>query len=613
MRKIKAYQYWSIRAKLLYFTAMFILLSVFAVSALSYMEYTKDSRQKAADQVQQTIDQVSININNYLDDLFRLALSPYRNETVMDALDTNVSGSEMKQLDKRRLIEDYLDEIMIYPRSDILRVFILADEVYFSGRFPLTINTEEDFTQYGWYKEAMSTQEAIFVPAHHQQLVKYDKTEVFSIVKRLRSIRNTDRVLGLIKVDANYKGIANICSKVDVGREGRFFIIDRQGKQIYANSSHPDNEVFFKAVGDRVEPFTMKKNGKTYLVNFANVPRTNWMIVAVNSMEELNSNSVKTRNKAFLFAIACSLLAIVILAMFVRRFLRPLLHIVRLMKKVENGQLDVQFPYYRQDEIGYLGSSFNRLTRQISVMLATNTQLVKEVYESQMLQQEAQINALHSQIRPHFIFNSLNMIQILMQSGEQDKALLHLNQLSLLMRSITSWDKELPLRRELELVQAYLGIQSTRYEGRLEYRIEVEESLMNASVPSLLFQPIIENAVIHGCEMKRGKTTIRLYSELTEENTLFHIQDDGKGMSGEKLAELQAMLDQGATSDRTEGTGAKNSTASTQRGGSPGTGIGLLNIDKRVKLKYGPVYGLRIHSETGQGTTVTVALPPDFA
>ncbi|GJM82246.1 hypothetical protein HMSSN139_47420 [Paenibacillus sp. HMSSN-139] len=84
-------------------------------------------------------------------------------------------------------------------------------------------------------------------------------------------------------------------------------------------------------------------------------------------------------------------------------------------------------------------------------------------------------------------------------------------------------------------------------------------------------------------------------------------------MSGEKLAELQAMLDQGATSDRTEGTGAKNSTASTQRGGSPGTGIGLLNIDKRVKLKYGPVYGLRIHSETGQGTTVTVALPPDFA
>ncbi|GJM82247.1 hypothetical protein HMSSN139_47430 [Paenibacillus sp. HMSSN-139] len=263
--------------------------------------------------------------------------------------------------------------------------------------------------------------------------------------------------------------------------------------------------MFIKAVGDRVEPFTMKKNGKTYLVNFANVPRTNWTIVAVNSMEELNSNSVKTRNKAFLFAIACSLLAIVILAMFVRRFLRPLLHIVRLMKKVENGQLDVQFPYYRQDEIGYLGSSFNRLTRQISVMLATNTQLVKEVYESQMLQQEAQINALHSQIRPHFIFNSLNMIQILMQSGEQDKALLHLNQLSLLMRSITSWDKELPLRRELELVQAYLGIQSTRYEGRLEYRIEVEESLMNASVPSLLFQPIIENAVIHGCEMKAGE------------------------------------------------------------------------------------------------------------
>jgi two-component system, sensor histidine kinase YesM len=612
VRNVKAYHDWSIRAKLLLFTALFILLSVFAVSALSYMEYTKDSRQKAADQVQQTIDQVSININNYLDDLFRLALSPYRNETVMDALDTNVSGSQMKQLDKRRLIEDYLDEIMIYPRSDILRVFILADEVYFSGRFPLTLNTEEDFTQYDWYKEAMSTQEAIFVPAHRQQIVKYDQTEVFSVVKRLRSIRKTDRVLGLIKVDANYKGIANICSKVDVGLEGRFFIIDRQGKQIYADASHPDNGVFSEAIGERDKPFTMKNNGKMYLVNFANVPRTNWTIIAVNSMEELNANFVKTRNRAFLFAIACSLFAIVILTMFVRRFLRPLLHIVRLMKKVENGQLDVQFPYYRQDEIGYLGSSFNRLTRQINVMLAENTQLVKEVYESQMLQQEAQINALHSQIRPHFIFNSLNMIQILMQSGEQDKALLHLNQLSLLMRSMTAWDKELPLRRELELVQAYLSIQSTRYEGRLEYRIEVAESLLNASVPSLLFQPIIENAVIHGCEMKRGKTTIRLYTELTEENALFHIQDDGKGMNREQLAGLQARLDRGI-SDPSGGTSTKNLSTPGQPTGLPGTGIGLLNIDKRIKLKYGPLYGLRIRSEYNQGTTVTIVLPSDFA
>lgn len=610
MRKCKAYRYWSIRAKLLFFTALFILISVFSVSALSYMEYTKDSRQKAADQVQQTIDQVSININNYLDDLFRLTLAPYRNETVMDALDRNISGSEMKQLDKRRLIEDYLDEIMIYPRSDILRVFILADEVYFSGRFPLTINTEKDFTQYDWYKEAMATQEAIFVSVHQQQLIKYDKTEVFSIVKRLRSIRNTDRVLGVIKVDANYKGIENICSKVDVGQEGRFFIIDQQGKLIYANSSRPDSAAFYNAIGSREKPFTMKENGKSYLVNFANVPRTNWTIVAVNSMEELNANSVKTRNTAFLFAIACSLLAIVILAVFVRRFLRPLLHIVRLMKKVESGQLDVQFPYNRQDEIGYLGSSFNHLTQQINVMLSTNTKLVKEVYESKMLQQEAQINALHSQIRPHFIFNSLNMIQILMQSGEQDKALLHLNQLSLLMRSLTAWDKELPLRKELELVQAYLGIQSTRYEGRLEYRIEVDESLMNTSVPSLLFQPIIENAVIHGCELKRGKTTIWMYNELTADYTLFHIRDNGKGMSGEKLVALQTMLSQGAALHAEE---TKPGGPAAKSGVSPGTGIGLLNIDKRVKLKYGPAYGLRIQSEWEKGTIVTVMLPPEFS
>ncbi|KIL39440.1 hypothetical protein SD70_19885 [Gordoniibacillus kamchatkensis] len=594
----RKYLRWNMKAKLLVLSALFTVSSVVLVSLLSYMRYTQDFERQSAEKVQQIIEQASLNIDTYLQDLFRLSLAPYRNNSLMQALEDGETGSEIDQLDKRRLVEGFLDEMMIYPRQDIIQVFILTDEIYTSGRNPRSVDPKADFRSLDWYRKALQSQDPFFVPTHRQDLVaRSDVPQVFSIVRQLRSTRNTEKVLGVIKVDANYKGVEAICAKVNMGKDGGLFIIDKNKNLIYSSVAALRPADIFEQIARQPSPgapFCME--GGNYLINSVYLPAADWTIVAVNSVKELNRSAAQTRNFALYSAIVCSLVAIGMLSLLTGTFLRPLLNIVKLMHKVEKGHLDVRFDERRKDEIGYLGTSFNALVSQISDMLEENTQLVKEVYETKLLQKEAQINALHNQIRPHFIFNTLNMISLLMQTGDQHKAVDHINKLSSLLRNMFSWDKSIPLQREAELLDAYLSIQSSRFQGRLAYAIDIPAHLNAAMIPALLIQPVVENAVIHGCENKREKTDIRITCGTSEERLTIVVEDSGKGMDEETLSRLRQKLSEPGAQQGRQSPGG-------------GAGIGLVNVNQRIKWNYGPEYGLEVDSSPDTGTRVAIHLP----
>lgn len=589
----------NISLKLLISTGFLILLSVFLVSYLSYLQYTEDFKLDTADKVQQTIEQVSLNIETYLDDLFRLAVSPYYDAKVIEALSSDAAVSEMEQLNKTRTIENFLNQMMIIPRKDILRVYILTDRIYSSRYLLQSINSDIDFKQFEWYKKALETREPVFVPAHKEVIVNSPKHVVFSVVKQLRSIKDTTKVIGVIKVDANYSGIEAICSKVKLGAKGGLFIIDDMGNLIYSDNHTIPYDVFYKEIQASGKQFiTVKTNNMSYLVNQKSIPRSNWTIIAVSSLNEIYKEAKNTRDNAFLLAILCSGLAILVLSIFIKWFLKPLLKVVKLMKQVQEGNLSVRFPDKREDEVGYLGKSFNGMIEKINQMLTENTSLVKEVYEAKYLQKEAQLNALSKQIKPHFIYNTLNMISLLIQGNYQEKAVDNINKLSKLLRSMANWDRDIKLQQELELLNAYLGIQNCRFEGRLEYCITVDEEFYTYNVPALILQPIAENAVVHGCETKRDKTLINVYSKREDDKLVLIVEDTGAGMSEEKLHSLRCKLEE-----------ANDYYLYEKADGKEHKSIGLINVDRRIKIKFGKQYGLRIASSLGVGTTVEIVLP----
>lgn len=613
---------WSLKKKLLAFTSILILLSVTVVSILTYSRYTAYFTQQSTRQTEQIIEQIGINLDTYMDELFRLSVSPYYNSEIMAALETDAQ-SDLEKLTKRRLIENFLGGVMTLPRNDILRVYIVTEDgAYSSNRTTYDIDSAVDNTDSEWYLRAVETSDPVFLPVHTESGFSEDNIQIFSIVLRLRSTRDNSKILGVIKVDANYSGIKSICDKIMLRDGSALFVTDTGKNIVYKNSRlgfETDSSVFFDApVSEENNSITMKSGSDKYIVSSRPMTTTDWRIVEVNSVSALNQYFTSTRNAAFFLALLCAMLAVFISIFFVNSFLRPLFQIVNLMRQVQEGNLKTRYDIKNHDEIGYLGESFNQMIDRIDSMMERNAQLIKEVYEVKYLQKEAQYNALCSQIKPHFLYNTLNTISLLIKCNEPQKAVEDIGRLSFLLRGIMNIDKEIPVSEELKIVDAYLSLQKSRYGKNLQYKIDMDKSFSSYLLPALTLQPIVENAVIHGCEATRGESLIRLYSSTDNESLYFHVTDNGGGVSPEKLIEIQTRLAEcqktETTASVTSGNGASgnatsgNGISAITTAGSSGS-IGLINVNRRIKLKYGEPYGISIQSEAGLGTHVTLHLP----
>ncbi|WP_312692609.1 sensor histidine kinase [Caproiciproducens sp.] len=579
--------------------SLLILFFMTLVSFISYQRYSDYFTESTKVQTQQTIEQISINVDTYLSELLRLSLSPYYNNSIMEDLESQPK-SAVEKLEMQRKVETFLGSVMILPREDILRVYILTgNAVYSNIKTPFDMENYTDYTKANWYRQAVSTQKQIFLPVRSEKVFGNVKTQIFSIVQGLRSKKDSSVVLGVIKVDANYAGIKSICDKVELEPDSALLILDSDKNIIYKGSRFTHGElgdaIYSKALavnGSSLETITNKQ----YVLNTSTLKTTGWKVVEIHSYDALNYYFSQTRNAAFLLAMLCSFFAVLILFLFANSFLKPLLHVVNRMKLVEKGDLTVQIPVKTHDEIGYLTDSFNTMVSQLQTTMVKNTQLVKEVYEMNYLQKEAQYNALCSQIKPHFLYNTLNTISLLIKCGENQQAVSDIEKLSYYLRGVMNTDKDITLAAEIKIIEAYLGLQKSRYGEKLAFYIEIPESIRDYRIPALSLQPIVENAIIHGCEFTKTASSIRLGCRTENDLLLISIIDNGKGIDKLQLEDLNRSL--------------KNSHPDPQHQLDIfEKSIGLLNVNSRLQLKFGAEYGVFIESVINEGTCVTVKLP----
>lgn len=584
----------SIKQKLLIIISALILVSVLAVTVLTYENYSADLVSQSTQNTRQLLAQLGINVDTYLDELFRLCLSPYYNKRVMEHLET-IPSTAAEKLAKRRAIEDYLTEVMTLPRSDILRAHILSDEVYSSSKTRYSADISKDYKQESWYVQALASEDATFLPAHTETQGK-TVISVFSIVQRINSTHNSGEALGVIRVDANYNGIKAVCDRAGTGEGSALYILDSAGSVIYRDNLTGGIDTLSAvsaalAVHKDETTFTFRMDATDYLVNVQSLHVTDWRIIDVHSMRTLTAAATQARNKAYLLAILCSALGVLITMPLVKQFLKPIFQITGLMRRAQTGDLTVQASVVGRDELAYLARSFNEMVDQIHSEMERNNLLTRQVYEARYLEKEAQYAALCNQIRPHFLFNSLNTIHLLIMTGRGDEAVQCIDMLATLLRGMVNADREITLRTEMKIVESYLALQQKRY-GTLSYTLPDVSKWERYQLPALSVQPLVENALVHGCEPKRGKTQITLSIAETESELQITVTDDGIGMNEPTLAALREAL-----------------TASTIEPLPGESGVGLVNIARRVKLRFGEPYGLTIESREGEGTVVTLHLP----
>ena len=268
-----------------------------------------------------------------------------------------------------------------------------------------------------------------------------------------------------------------------------------------------------------------------------------------------------------------------------RSITRPITHLSSVTEKVSRGDLSVRANTDVGAEVGVLSKSLNDMIDRIN-------KLLDQVKEEQISLRETELELLQSQINPHFLYNTLDTIVWLAESGDQQQVVKMVGSLSDFFRTTLNSGRDIvTIKDELRHVGSYLEIQQVRYQDILDYDISVDESLYKYTIPKITLQPLVENALYHGIKNKRGKGHISVTGEMGASYFNIYVEDNGIGIPEDRLEQIQNKINN--TSDEDDEV------------------FGLHNVNERIRLKFGNRYGIHVESEYGKGTRVGVMLPLD--
>jgi len=313
---------------------------------------------------------------------------------------------------------------------------------------------------------------------------------------------------------------------------------------------------------------------------------TDWTLVRYVQISDLVRDIWSLRSKMMWIVLGNVVIALILSFYFIRKITMPLKRLTKGMGEVEKGRLGVTLENV-DNEIGMLTRGFNRMSQSIYELVERNKGAEQE-------KRQIEISLLQSQLQPHFLYNTLNTIKWMAIAAQAKNVADSITFLSNLLKPIYNnpalvWT----LREEIQYLNSYIKVMNIRYGEHIVMEYRLPERLLNADVLRFTLQPIVENAIVHGMEANQVIGTIALEGREEEDKLVLEIEDRGRGISSSELADLQAYL---ASGDQLTGE-------------VPRFGIGLLNVQKRIRLHFGENYGLSIHSVVGEETRVTLALP----
>jgi two-component system sensor histidine kinase YesM len=468
---------------------------------------------------------------------------------------------------------------------EIAGVLVVAqDDAWISDGFSRT--TRDPLTEEQWYTLAGETPGDVRLIARPigrniRSTRQYGADEVVSIVKAVTG--ETDgKVRGAVLIDMRLSSIEDLFTDSSPGKGGFLFIADSGGEMVYA----PVNRVAYRIplvelAGDSPSAI-MTVEGTDYQVLARRSPYTGWKTLGVFSLAEMLREVLLIRSWTYIIGGMTMLLAIVAAYFFTSSIAKPVLDLRSLMKRVEHGDLSVRFSGAPNDEIGELGLGFNEMIERIQ-------SLIDQVYKEQQSKRDAELRILQEQIKPHFLYNTLDTIQWMAQEHRVDDVVSMVGALTSLFRIGLNKGREfISLSDEIEHVESYLCIQKMRYEDKFDYTIECEPALRSRRVLRLMLQPLVENAIYHGIKERRGHGSLAVEARIESGDLLLSVKDDGVGMNEITVALLNASLDEGKPN---------------------AGGYGIRNVHERIRLTYGKPYGLHYKSICGEGTEVTVRHP----
>lgn len=441
-----------------------------------------------------------------------------------------------------------------------------------------------------WYKKAVSNSGKI---AWRYTTDEFTGREYLSLI---RSIKDNNGVLvGVLVININPSILNDLISTEP---DNNMILLDGEVISL-KNSYQIDRKQLLKynTQSNEINVLKTKFNDKdSYLIlNSFKIEKTlenNFKVVTILPIAQITDQTNKVIINSIIAITATIILAIIMIIYFSKNISNRIDLLRREMHRVVNGDFYIMTKIDGNDEIGQLYDDLN-------IMVESINKLINEVYlgeiqkeQLKLRQKEAEFKMLANQINPHFLYNTLETIRMkAFCNGDKEIADIVKKLGKIMRRNLEVSGKEVTLKSELELIEGYLQIQSMRFEGMVSYEMNIEDNIDTESykILPLLLQPVVENAFVHGLEEKRNKGTIIINIFIKEKLLIVKICDDGVGIKLERLQEINKKLDCFEENN--------------------GKSIGLMNVNQRIKMYYGGEYGMKIESEFGKGTIVTLFLP----
>ena len=557
------------------------VLTMLLMGVLMYMRFSMLSRQETTESSRKLMEQTGESMEDYLVNMRQISDVVYYNVV-----------KENDFYDKREEIQKGMNLLYEANRDKLRTIAIYNKDGSLVAAEPVASQKEDpDVTRQEWYQKAMDKMENIhFSIPHIQNLFDDNSFRYYWVISSSRAVELTENrtsQTGVLLVDMDFSSISRMMKQINEVSNGQYYYLcDNNGQIIY----HPrqiqisdgickENSSVAASYKDGVYDEEFEGVQRKVIVN--TVSYTGWKLVGVIPYSLFSHEMINIRYFIVMVILLMAMMLIIINRVVTQRISRPILKLNHSVMEYEAG---------KKPEIYIGGSSeIRHLGYSIQSSYEKSEELMQEIVWEQNERRKSELDALQSQINPHFLYNALDSITWMIEGERNDEAAFMISQLAKLFRiSLSQGHTIISVRDELQHAKSYMNIQRIRYKDAFSVTFDVDPDLEKYCAVKLTLQPILENSINYGVDPMDdcGEIMIRVKKE--EDLLILSVEDNGIGMSEEEVSLL---------------------LTDSNRKRKHGSGVGLVNINNRLQILFGKEYGLLIESEPDEGTRVSIRIP----
>lgn len=553
---------------------------IFALFLTLYQLFVHRDQNTRITSAEQMLDQTALNLEDYLRNMRRISDAIY------------YSAIKDKDMSENSVTED-MDLLYEANIDSLLSIATFTKDGELLNAVPnSTAKDYLDIQKQEWFSLALKEVENLhFSRPHIENLFDdpaYRYKWTISLSRAIEITRNKTPEVGVLLVDMNYSGVEEILAKANMGNTGEYiYLIDGDGNIIYhprqrlissgiAEENNAEAAAYFDGVHEE------KFNGEKRVVVSKSISYTGWKLVNVipDSSFRLGIRGIQLYA---ILTVSVGIAAIILLNLFLSYVIaRPIKRLNDSVKEWESGNMNPKIYVGGTIEVEHLGRTLSRTVRQIR-------QLMDRIVIEQEEKRKSELDALQSQINPHFLYNTLESIIWMIEGERYKEAVYMVSELSSLFRiSLSKGKTIISIEDEVKHARNYMNIQKIRYKNSFTVNFDIQEEILKCCTVKLIIQPLLENAIYYGVEGMDGEGEIYVKGYRKEDDIYIDVIDNGIGIPQESA---QLLL--------TEDNHVHKH----------GSGVGIINVHNRIKLRFGEQYGLEIESEPDEGSTFRIHLP----